>query len=68
LAPKKAREEIVKSMLIILFDTKLIVHKEFVLAGHTVNSAYYCAFYGECMKMWEDFALTLVTKELSLAS
>jgi hypothetical protein len=31
----------VKSMLIIFFDIKLIVHKEFVLAGQTVNSAYY---------------------------
>jgi hypothetical protein len=32
----------VKSMLIIFFDIKGIVHKEFVLAGRTVNSAYYC--------------------------
>jgi hypothetical protein len=32
----------VKSMLIIFFDIKRIVHKEFVLAGQTVNSAYYC--------------------------
>jgi hypothetical protein len=24
------------------FDIKGIVHKEFVLAGQTVNSAYYC--------------------------
>jgi hypothetical protein len=24
------------------FDTKGIVHKEFVLTGQTVNSAYYC--------------------------
>jgi hypothetical protein len=30
----------VKSMLIIFIDIK--VHKEFVLAGQTVNSAYYC--------------------------
>jgi hypothetical protein len=29
-------------MLIIFFDIKGIVHKEFVLAGQTVNSAYYC--------------------------
>jgi hypothetical protein len=42
-------------MLIILFDIKGIVHKEFVLAGHTVNSAYYCDFYGDCVKMYEDF-------------
>jgi hypothetical protein len=32
----------VKSMLIIFFVIKVIVHKEFVLAGKTVNSAYYC--------------------------
>jgi hypothetical protein len=32
----------VKSMLIILFDIKGIVHKEFFLAGQTVNSTYYC--------------------------
>jgi hypothetical protein len=31
-----------KSMLIIFFDFKGIVHKEFVLAGQTVNSAYHC--------------------------
>jgi hypothetical protein len=39
---KKARQ--VKSkvgMLIIFFDIKEIVHKEFVLAGQTVNSACY---------------------------
>jgi histone-lysine N-methyltransferase SETMAR len=29
-------------MLIIFFDIKMIVHKEFVLAGQTVNSGYYC--------------------------
>jgi hypothetical protein len=32
----------VKSMLIIFLDIKGIVHKEFVLAGQTINSAYYC--------------------------
>jgi hypothetical protein len=31
-----------KSMLIIFFDVKGIVHKEFVLAGKIVNSAHYC--------------------------
>jgi hypothetical protein len=42
--PKKARQvrSKVKSMLIIFSDTKGIVHKEFFLAGETVNSAYYC--------------------------
>jgi hypothetical protein len=34
----------VKSMFIIFFDIKGILHKEFVLAGQTVNSAYYCDF------------------------
>jgi hypothetical protein len=32
----------VKSMLIILLDMKGFVRKEFVLAGHAVNSAYCC--------------------------
>jgi hypothetical protein len=32
----------VKSMLIIFCDIKEIVHKEFLLAGHRVNYAYYC--------------------------
>jgi hypothetical protein len=31
-----------KSMLIILFYIKGIVHKEFILAIETVNSTYYC--------------------------
>jgi hypothetical protein len=30
-------------MLIIFFDINGIAHKEFVPAGQTVNSAYYCA-------------------------
>jgi hypothetical protein len=42
--PKKERQvkSKVKSMLIIFFDIKEIVHKEFVLAGQTVNSSHYC--------------------------
>jgi hypothetical protein len=32
----------VKSMLIIFFDIRGIVHREFVLAGQRANSAYYC--------------------------
>jgi hypothetical protein len=31
-----------KSILIILFDMKGIVHKEFILAAQAVHSAYYC--------------------------
>jgi histone-lysine N-methyltransferase SETMAR len=29
-------------MLIIFFDIEGVVHKEFVLAGQTLNSSYYC--------------------------
>jgi hypothetical protein len=32
----------VKSMLIILFDIKRIVHKEIILVGQTVNFVYFC--------------------------
>jgi hypothetical protein len=41
---KKARQvkSIFKSILIIFFDIKVIVRKEFVLTGQTVHSAYYC--------------------------
>jgi hypothetical protein len=42
--PKKARQmkRKVKSMLNIFFGIKGNVYKEFILAGQTVNSAYYC--------------------------
>jgi hypothetical protein len=42
--PKKVRhiKSEVKNMLIIFFGIKGIVHREFVLAGQAVNSAYYC--------------------------
>jgi hypothetical protein len=43
-------------MLIIFFDVRGIVHKEFVMAGQIVNSAYYCDVYNDCMKMCKDFA------------
>jgi hypothetical protein len=46
----------VKGMLIIFSGIKGIVHKEFVLAGHAVNSPYCCDFYGDCVKMCEDIA------------
>jgi hypothetical protein len=47
-------------MLIIFFDIKGIVHKEFVLAGQTVNSTYYCDILRRlhenvrrlCPKLW----------------
>jgi hypothetical protein len=55
--PKLAREvkSKVMSMLIIFVDIKRIVHTEFFLARQTVNSASYSLFYGDCVKMWEDF-------------
>jgi hypothetical protein len=58
--PKEVRQvkSKVKCMLIIFFDIKGIVHREFLLAGQTVNSAYYCGFYGDCVKMWEDSAMS----------
>jgi hypothetical protein len=42
--PEQARQvkRKVKIMLIIFFDIKGIAHKEFVLAGQTVNYAYSC--------------------------
>jgi hypothetical protein len=43
----------VKSMLIIFFGIKRIVHKEFVLAGQTVNSTT-VMFCGDCVKMCKD--------------
>jgi hypothetical protein len=32
----------IKILQIVFFDIRGIVHKEFVLAGQTANSAYYC--------------------------
>jgi hypothetical protein len=52
----------VKGMLIIFFDIKGTVHKESVLVGQTVNSTYYCDFYGDCVKMCGDFAQNLGDK------
>jgi hypothetical protein len=45
-------------MLIMFFDIGGIVHKEFILAGQTVNSAYRTTvtFYGDCLKTCENFA------------
>jgi len=41
--PKKSRFEKsrIKSMLIVFYDSKGIIHKEFVLPGQTVNAIYY---------------------------
>jgi hypothetical protein len=56
--PKKANQvkSKVKSMIIIFFNINGIVHKEFVLAGQTVNSSYYCDVLSLlCENVW-DFA------------
>jgi hypothetical protein len=55
----------VKSLLIIFFDIKGIIYKEIVLAGQTIIFTYFC---GKCAKTYEDFALTLITKGLAVAS
>jgi hypothetical protein len=41
--PKEAKrmKSKVKGMIIIFYDIKGIIHKEFVLLGQPVNSAYY---------------------------
>jgi hypothetical protein len=40
----------VKSKLIISFEINEIVHKEFILAGQTVNSAYDWDFSGRLLE------------------
>jgi hypothetical protein len=56
--PKRARQVISedKSMIITFYDIKGTVHKEFVLADHTVNSPYYCDIYGGSVKICKDSA------------
>jgi hypothetical protein len=61
---KKMRQakSTVKSMLIIFFDIKGTVHKEFILAGQTVNSSYLCKVLWRlhenvqrfCLKLWQQ--------------
>jgi len=43
--PKKARQSrsMTKSMLIVLFDIRRIVHHEFAPQGQTVNAGFYCS-------------------------
>jgi hypothetical protein len=55
-------------MLNSFFDMKSSVNEEFVLAGQTVNPAYYCDFYGDCVKMCEDFYPNFGDKKLPVAS
>jgi hypothetical protein len=54
--PKKERQvkSKAKSMLIIIFDIKGIVPKEFVMAGQAVPHTT-VSFYGDCVNMCEDF-------------
>jgi hypothetical protein len=40
----------IKSMLIIFFGTKGIIHKEFILAGQTANSEYCCEVLSQLRK------------------
>jgi hypothetical protein len=56
----------VKSMLITSYHIKRIVYNEFVLADQTLNSAYYCDFYSDCLKMCEEFTLKFGDKELAV--
>jgi hypothetical protein len=58
----------VKSMLIIFFDIKETVYNEFVVAAQTVNFAYYCDFYGDCMKMCKDFTLNFGNSSSKISS
>jgi hypothetical protein len=55
--PKKVRQvkSKAKSMLITFYDIKGIVHKEFILAGQIINPHTTVTFYGDCIKMCEDF-------------
>jgi hypothetical protein len=49
-------ESKVKSMLIIFFDIKGNVDEEFVLAGQTVSSAYFCDVSQQLCETCEDIA------------
>jgi hypothetical protein len=61
---KRARQvkSKVKSMLIIFFHIKGTLHLEFIQAGQTVKSTYYCNFYSNCVKMCKDFGFMLRKK------
>jgi hypothetical protein len=55
-------------MFIIFFDIKGIVHKEFVLAGQIVNSAYYCDVLRQLRESMSRLRLELWDKQLAVAS
>jgi hypothetical protein len=54
----------VKGMLIVFFEIKGILYKEFVLAGHTVNFVYYC----DLLRQLREDVRTLAAKDLAVAS
>jgi hypothetical protein len=56
--PKEARQMKIKikSKRIIFFDSKGIGNKEFVLQATQSISHATVTFYGDCVKMCEDFA------------
>jgi hypothetical protein len=45
------------------FHIKEIVHEELILAGQTVNSAYYVMFSSDCVNMCKDFATNFGDKK-----
>jgi hypothetical protein len=53
-SPRQMKSK-VKSMLIIFFDIKGIVQKEFVLAGQQSVQHPTAMFYGDCVKMYKYF-------------
>jgi hypothetical protein len=55
-------------MLIIFLDFKRILLKEFVLAGQTVNSAYYCDVSRRLLENVSKFRPQIWIKKLSVAS
>jgi hypothetical protein len=70
LRPEMARhvKSKVKSMLIIFFDIRWIVHKEFTLAGQQSIPHTTVMFCGNCVKMGKDSTKTLMTKGMAVAS
>jgi hypothetical protein len=59
MADRKWRDKVkseVNGLFIIFVDMKETAHKEFVLAGQTVNTAYYCYVLWRFRENGEDFA------------
>jgi hypothetical protein len=67
-SPRQKKERQPKSKLKSTHTTKGIVHKEFVLAGQQSILHTTVMFYGDCMKMGEDFTLNSADKRLAVAS